>query len=90
MIICVCHRVSDRDIARAALAGCASSDELRFALGVATRCGKCHADARTTFDKHAAAAASPGSVSAGRTDRIHAEPARIAVHPRGETTYVAA
>ena len=54
MIICVCHRVSDRDIARAARAGCATFDELQFELSVATACGACHDCARQTFEHHAA------------------------------------
>ncbi len=49
MIVCVCHRVSDRDIARAAQSGCISFDELQFELSVATACGKCHDCARETF-----------------------------------------
>lgn len=56
MIVCICHRVSDRDIARAARAGCASFDELQFELSVATACGACHDCARQTFEAHAAAA----------------------------------
>ena len=40
MIVCICHRVSDRDIARAAREGCASFDELQMELAVATSCGK--------------------------------------------------
>jgi bacterioferritin-associated ferredoxin len=52
MIICVCHRISDRDIAHAARRGCASFDELQFELSVATCCGKCHDFARQTFDVH--------------------------------------
>lgn len=59
MIICVCHRVSDRDIARAARDGCASFDELQFELSVATACGKCHDCARETFHHHAAKAGAP-------------------------------
>lgn len=54
MIVCVCHRVSDRDIARAVQDGCASFDELQFDLSVATACGKCHDCARETFHHHAA------------------------------------
>jgi bacterioferritin-associated ferredoxin len=53
MIVCICHRVSDRDIARAATEGCASFDELQFELSVATACGHCHDCARATFDQHA-------------------------------------
>ena len=52
MIVCVCHRISDRDIAHAARSGCASFDELQFELSVATCCGKCHDCARQTFDFH--------------------------------------
>jgi bacterioferritin-associated ferredoxin len=54
MIICVCHRVSDRDIARAVQDGCASFEELQFELSVATACGKCGDCARETFHQHAA------------------------------------
>ncbi|MFY7915857.1 MAG: (2Fe-2S)-binding protein [Rubrivivax sp.] len=54
MIVCLCHRISDRDIAHAAQIGCASFDELQFELAVATCCGKCHDCARQTFDFHRA------------------------------------
>ena len=49
MIVCICHRVSDRDIAHAARHGCASFDELQDDLGVATACGACTDCARETF-----------------------------------------
>lgn len=62
MIVCVCHRVSDRDIARAAREGCASFDELQFELQVATCCGRCHDCARETFEKHAARPAAEAAV----------------------------
>ena len=52
MIVCVCHRVSDRDIARAAREGCASFDELQHELAVATACGACHDCARDAFRHH--------------------------------------
>lgn len=52
MIVCVCHRVSDRDIAREARAGCASFDELQDSLRVGTACGACLECARETFDEH--------------------------------------
>jgi bacterioferritin-associated ferredoxin len=45
MIVCVCHRVSDRDIARHARAGL-SFDDIQFELGVATQCGQCESCAR--------------------------------------------
>lgn len=45
MIVCVCHRVSDREIARHARAGM-TFDEIQFELGVATQCGQCESCAR--------------------------------------------
>ncbi|WP_325341514.1 (2Fe-2S)-binding protein [Xylophilus sp.] len=45
MIVCLCHRVSDREIARHARAGM-SFDEIQFELGVATQCGQCETCAR--------------------------------------------
>ncbi len=45
MIVCVCNRISDRDIVRAAHAGM-SSDDIQLELGVATCCGRCEDCAR--------------------------------------------
>ena len=45
MIICICCRISDRDIARHARAGM-GFDEIQFELGVATQCGQCEGCAR--------------------------------------------
>lgn len=45
MIVCVCHRVSDREIARHVRAGMDFSD-IQFELGVATQCGQCEGCAR--------------------------------------------
>jgi len=45
MIVCVCRRVSDREIARHARAGM-TFDEVQFELGVATQCGRCESCAR--------------------------------------------
>jgi bacterioferritin-associated ferredoxin len=52
MIVCVCHRVSDRDIAHAVRAGCESFDELQDELRVASGCGACSDCARDTFEAH--------------------------------------
>ena len=49
MIVCVCHRISHRDIERHAVA-CDSFDELQFSTGVATGCGRCGDFARAVFD----------------------------------------
>lgn len=45
MIVCVCKRVSDREIARHARAGM-NFDEIQLELGVATQCGRCESCAR--------------------------------------------
>lgn len=57
MIVCVCRRVSDRDIRAAARAGTGSFEELQLALGVATQCGCCEGCAREVFDAACAEAA---------------------------------
>jgi bacterioferritin-associated ferredoxin len=45
MIVCVCRRVSDREIARHARAGM-DFEDIQFELGVATQCGQCEGCAR--------------------------------------------
>lgn len=45
MIVCICHRISDREIARHARAGL-GFDEIQLELGVATQCGQCESCAR--------------------------------------------
>ena len=45
MIVCVCRRVSDREIARHARAGM-GFDEIQLELGVATQGGRCEGCAR--------------------------------------------
>jgi bacterioferritin-associated ferredoxin len=50
MIVCVCRRVSDREIARHARAGM-SFDEIQFELGVATQCGRCESCARDVVNQ---------------------------------------
>lgn len=51
MIVCVCHRVSDRDIAIAASSGCPSFEALQDDLRVATACGACHDCACAVFEE---------------------------------------
>lgn len=45
MIVCVCKKVSDREIARHVRAGM-GFDDIQFELGVATQCGQCEPCAR--------------------------------------------
>jgi bacterioferritin-associated ferredoxin len=58
MIVCVCRRVSDRDIHRAAADGVHRFDELQRVTGVSTCCGRCEDCARDTLDAAVAACAS--------------------------------
>jgi bacterioferritin-associated ferredoxin len=51
VIVCVCRRISDRDIARAAYEGM-SFDDLQMEFGVATQCGSCESDARQCHAQH--------------------------------------
>ncbi len=75
MIVCVCHRVSDRDIHNEVRHGCASFEELQDELRVATACGRCGDCARDTFD--AARACRMSSVDALATNA----PRVIAITP---------
>jgi bacterioferritin-associated ferredoxin len=50
MIVCVCHRVSDREIIRHAREG-KGFDDIQFELGVATQCGQCEGCARDVIDQ---------------------------------------
>jgi bacterioferritin-associated ferredoxin len=45
MIICICQRVSDRDISQMSRSG-ASFDDIQLELGVATQCRACEGCAR--------------------------------------------
>jgi bacterioferritin-associated ferredoxin len=55
MIVCVCHRVSDREIARHVRAGMDFSD-IQLELGVATQCGQCECAAREIVEQCSASA----------------------------------
>jgi bacterioferritin-associated ferredoxin len=61
MIVCVCRRVSDHDIRRAASEGAVSLECLQFDLGVATQCGRC-ADCATRVLGDARAANGHGAI----------------------------
>ena len=50
MIVCVCHRVSDKAIAQCARSG-ASFDDIQLEFGVATQCGQCEQGARRIWSE---------------------------------------
>lgn len=59
MIVCVCRRVSENEIALHASEGM-GFDDIQFELGVATQCGKCEECAREIIDHcHAQASLAP-------------------------------
>lgn len=69
MIVCICHRVSDREIARHARAGM-SFDDIQFELGVATQCGQCESCARDVVSQ-----CNPSHPSAALAQAIQLSPA---------------
>jgi bacterioferritin-associated ferredoxin len=50
MIVCLCHRVRDRDIEQAVHEGTASFELLQDDTRVASSCGSCYDCAREIFD----------------------------------------
>ena len=65
MIVCLCHRVSDRDIQRAVREGTTSFDVLQDDTRIASSCGCCHDCAREVFD----AACAKHGVHAGHAEQ---------------------
>jgi bacterioferritin-associated ferredoxin len=51
MIVCICQRVSDRDIVRVVRDGASSFESVQIETGVAVRCGCCRDCAREVFDR---------------------------------------
>lgn len=63
MIVCLCHRVSDRDIRRQVADGVRNFEVLQDETQVASACGSCLDCAREVFDE---ALAQPQSACAAR------------------------
>lgn len=74
MIVCVCHRVSDRDIAIAASSGCRSFESLQDDLRVGTACGACSECACAVFEESRVEGAAVG----GRTMAVAARTQLVA------------
>jgi bacterioferritin-associated ferredoxin len=55
MIVCLCHRVSDRDIQRVVASGVRCFEVLQDETCLASSCGCCHDCAREVFDAAVAA-----------------------------------
>jgi bacterioferritin-associated ferredoxin len=56
MIVCLCHRVTDRDIRREVSTGTHCFEVLQDETRVASSCGSCHDCAREVFDEACAGA----------------------------------
>ena len=77
MIICLCHRVSDRDIRTAVQSGTLSFDLLQDETGVSTGCGRCGGRSKKNIP------ASPiASISTGSTASVRSVNSTIAIPPR--------
>jgi len=63
MIVCLCHRISDRDIRREVGDGTHCFDQLQDETRLASSCGACHDCARKVFDD---ALQSHGACGAGK------------------------
>jgi bacterioferritin-associated ferredoxin len=61
MIVCLCHRVSDRDIHREVATGTHCFEALQDQTRVASSCGSCHDCAREVFDRACASTRSAGA-----------------------------
>ncbi len=72
MIICICQRVSDRDITRMSRSG-ASFDDIQLELGVATQCRSCESCARELHAQCLASGATAFCHSA-QAQTIHFQP----------------
>ena len=51
MVICSCHRVTDKDVRRAVLDGARSTACLQARLNVSTSCGRCAPGVAAVLDK---------------------------------------
>ena len=52
MYVCVCNRITDHEIRRAAEDGCHSMRQLGKELGVGQQCGRCTCMARDILREH--------------------------------------
>lgn len=70
MIVCLCHRVSDRDIRRTVAEGVHNFDVLQDETQVASACGACHDCAREVFDEALRACAAAHGVTCSTPARV--------------------
>lgn len=78
MIVCLCHRISDRDIHRAVREGVDDFEMLQDDTCIARNCGCCEDCARQVFDEARAACAPAVATPTVHVIQIHREPAATA------------
>jgi len=72
MIVCLCNRVSDRDITAAVHQGTRCFEQLQDQTGVAACCGCCHDCAREVFDSACSSSATAASAMLHPAPALHA------------------
>ena len=63
MIVCICHRISDRDIVAAVRSGTTCFEVLQDDTRLASSCGCCHDCAKEVFDTACAQACKGGAAA---------------------------
>jgi bacterioferritin-associated ferredoxin len=69
VIVCICSRVSDRDMARAVGNGCATFEALQQQLNLGTRCNRCLEFVQALFLQQRAARQGEGPGTTGPPPR---------------------
>lgn len=65
MIVCICHRISERDISGYAHRSPGSFEDMQAALGAGTRCGRCVPSAQEVYHASLRGHADPRLTAAG-------------------------
>jgi bacterioferritin-associated ferredoxin len=75
MIVCLCHRVSDRDIRAAVADGVSCFEQLQDDTRTASSCGSCHDCAREVFEQALDARGACAAAKRHPVIALHAVPA---------------
>ncbi|WP_284615543.1 (2Fe-2S)-binding protein [Aquabacterium humicola] len=70
MIVCLCRRISDRDIQHAVREGINSFDVLQDETGVSSHCGACHDCANEVFQEACAALHGGGAETCHASQKV--------------------
>lgn len=87
MIVCICHKISDKTIAAQAHAG-RSFDEMQFDLGLATQCGRCEDCARAIVDKCHAEQSTHVACGSGHVEGPMAQPVLLSAAILGSKAWL--